>query len=211
MILAGILLKLGGYGIIRMLFFIEENMFIKYIILFCLLGGRVLRVVCLINSDIKVIIAYSSVVHIALIITNLILKNSIGVLGRIIIIIAHGLCSSGIFSCANIIYERSHSRIIIINKGYLNMFPALRMIWFLLCIANFGGPFSLNLIGEIVLIINLRAMNFIFLFFILFISFFSAGYRLILYSRLQQGQSNFFICVINNIYKREITIIISHI
>merc|ERR1712141_442382 len=171
MILAGILLKLGGYGIIRMLFFIEENMFIKYIILFCLLGGRVLRVVCLINSDIKVIIAYSSVVHIALIITNL----------------------------------------IIINKGYLNMFPALRMIWFLLCIANFGGPFSLNLIGEIVLIINLRAMNFIFLFFILFISFFSAGYRLILYSRLQQGQSNFFICVINNIYKREITIIISHI
>merc|ERR1712141_992493 len=201
MILAGILLKLGGYGIIRMLFFIEENMFIKYIILFCLLGGRVLRVVCLINSDIKVIIAYSSVVHIALIITNLILKNSIGVLGRIIIIIAHGLCSSGIFSCANIIYERSHSRIIIINKGYLNMFPALRMIWFLLCIANFGGPFSLNL----------RAMNFIFLFFILFISFFSAGYRLILYSILQQGQSNFFICVINNIYKREITIIISHI
>merc|ERR1719452_124211 len=99
MILAGILLKLGGYGMIRIIIFIYINNFFKFIIVFCLLGRRFLRVVCLTNSDIKVIIAYSSVVHIALIIIN-----------------SHGLCSSGIFSCANIIYERTHSRMIIINK-----------------------------------------------------------------------------------------------
>ena len=93
--------------------------------IFALLGGRILRIVCLINRDVKVIIAYSSVVHIALIIVNLISKNLLGLIGSIIIIVAHGLCSSGIFSCANIIYERTHSRIIILNKGFLNFFPII--------------------------------------------------------------------------------------
>lgn len=163
------------------------------------------------NRDIKVIIAYSSVVHIALIIINLFFKNFFGVVGGIIIIIAHGLCSSGIFSCANIIYERSHSRIIILNKSFLNFFPSLAIYWFLLCIANFGGPFSLNLLGEVILIINLSRINFIFLIFVFFISFFSARYRLILYSNLQQGQTNNLIHSLMNINYREFLIIFSHI
>ena len=210
-ILAGILLKLGGYGIIRILYFIEINYFSKIIIIFCIIGGRILRIVCLINRDIKVIIAYSSVVHIALIIINLFSKNFIGVLGRIIIIIAHGLCSSGIFSCANIIYERRHSRIIMLNKSFLNFFPRIRIFWFLLCMANFGGPFRLNLLGEIILIINLGWLNFFFLRFIFFISFFSAAYRLILYANLQQGQINNIIFIYINIRLREIIILYSHI
>ena len=210
-ILAGVLLKLGGYGIIRMVIFLENNMFNKFIIIFCLLGGRVLRIVCLINRDIKVIIAYSSVVHMALIIINLFIKNYTGVIGGIIIIIAHGLCSSGIFSCANIIYERRHSRIIILNKAFLNLFPRISLFWFLICMANFGGPFTLNLLGEIVLIINLIRARFLFLLFIFFISFFSASYRLILYSNLQQGQLNNINYLLININKREIIILISHI
>ena len=122
-ILAGILLKLGGYGIIRILIFVRYRNIILFIIIFSLLGGRMLRIVCLINRDIKVIIAYSSVVHIALIIVNVLSKNFWRLNGTIIIILAHGLCSSGIFSCANIIYERSHSRRIILNKAKLNIFP----------------------------------------------------------------------------------------
>merc|ERR1711936_1118932 len=105
-IMGGLLLKLGGYGIIRVLFFLKMTYFIKILLTFSLLGGRILRILCLINRDIKVIIAYSSVVHIA-----------------IIIVIAHGVCSSGIFSCANIIYERTHSRIIIIIRlRFLNYY-----------------------------------------------------------------------------------------
>merc|ERR1719195_477100 len=126
-ILAGLLLKLGGYGIIRMLYFLKITYTIKIIIIISILGGRILRILCLINRDIKVIIAYSSVVHIALIIVNIFIKRLWSINGSIIIIIAHGVCSSGIFSCANIIYERTHSRIIIINKRNLNFFPSLSM------------------------------------------------------------------------------------
>jgi len=75
MILAGVLLKLGGYGLIRLILFIKNEKFILLVIIFSLLGGSILRIVCLINRDIKVIIAYSSVVHIALIIVNTLSKN----------------------------------------------------------------------------------------------------------------------------------------
>ena len=210
-ILAGLLLKLGGYGIIRMLYFLKITYTIKIIIIISILGGRILRILCLINRDIKVIIAYSSVVHIALIIVNIFIKRLWSINGSIIIIIAHGVCSSGIFSCANIIYERTHSRIIIINKRNLNFFPSLSMFWFLLCIANFGGPFTYNLLGEIILIIRLRFLNYYFLLFIFIISFFSAAYRIILYANLQQGANNNLILNINTFNFREINVLYCHL
>jgi NADH-ubiquinone oxidoreductase chain 4 len=134
----------------------------------------------------------------ALIIATIFLKNIWSINGAIIIIVAHGLCSSGIFSCANMIYERTHSRIIIINKSNFNYFPRLSIFWFLLCIANFGGPFTYNLLGEVILIIRLRNINYYFLIFIFIISFFSAAYRIILYSNLQQGVNNNLIFSINS-------------
>ena len=186
-ILAGILLKLGGYGIIRLGPLFNSSLLLRSIMSITLLGGGVLGIVCLIISDIKVIIAYSSVVHMALIIVGVLSLYSWGINGAIIIILAHGLCSSGIFSCANIFYERSHSRRLILNKGILRFFPRISIIWFFLCIANFGGPFTYNLLAEIRLIINLRRVVNISLIRILLISFFSAAYSLILYARTQQG------------------------
>lgn len=179
--------------------------------MFSLFGGRLLRVLCLINRDMKVMIAYSSVVHIAIIIVAVFLKNLWSINGSIIIIVAHGLCSSGIFSCANIIYERTHSRIIMINKSNLNYSPRLTIFWFLFCIANFGGPFTYNLLGEIILIIRLRTIRYYLLRFVFVISFFSAAYRIILYSNLQQGINNNLIFSLNLFIAREIIILVCHL
>ena len=211
MILAGLLLKLGGYGVIRILFFFHLTYLIKIILIFSLLGGSMLSILCLMNSDIKVIIAYSSVVHIAMIISTIFLKGHWSLNGSLIIIVAHGACSSGIFSCANIMYERTHSRIIMINKRNLNYFPRLSIFWFLLCMANFGGPFTYNLLGEIMLIVRLRNLSYYILLLVFLISFFSAAYRIILYANLQQGINNNLNLNMSVLSVREIIILSCHL
>jgi len=168
-------------------FFNSSNIFI-IIISIAILGGRLLSIVCLSQRDMKVVIAYSSVVHIALIISSIISMFFWGFEGAIIIIIAHGVCSSGIFARANIIYDKSHSRRYILNKGYLNASPSFSLFWFILIVANFGGPFTYNLIGEIVLINNITQIIKFRLIILCGLSLFSAGYRIILYSNTQQGQ-----------------------
>lgn len=210
-ILAGVLLKLGGYGLLRLgVLFGSSDLLVK-VIVFSLLGGGLLGVVCLSHRDIKVIIAYSSVVHMALIIVGVLSFSSWGINGAIIVIIAHGVCSSGIFSCANMIYERAHSRSIMCNKGILNFFPGIRIIWFMLCIANFGGPFTYNLLGEILLIVNLRTLTALLLRRVILISFFSAAYRLVLYSRTQQGAMFNYSYSLSNMCFRELLVLFSHV
>ena len=128
MILAGILLKLGGYGMIRMGQLFYARVFLNGLMVFALLGGGLLGVVCLCHRDIKVIIAYSSVVHMALIIVGVISLTAWGLYGAIAVMVAHGACSSGIFACANMMYERAHSRRLMCNKTGLNIFPSLGLM-----------------------------------------------------------------------------------
>jgi len=186
-ILAGVLLKLGGYGIIRVSIFISSSSILSVSILGAA-GGAILGILNCQISDIKVLIAYSSVVHIAIIVLGVVSLRKFGLEGAVWIIVAHGLISSAIFSAANIFYERSHSRSLIINKGVISWAPLITTAWFLLIIFNFGGPFTLNLFSEIGLIYCIVEVSYFSSIFIAIISFFSAGYRLVLYSRVVQGQ-----------------------
>lgn len=129
-ILAGVILKLGGYGILRRLKFILflRLIFSKYFIIYILIGGLIRCFICLIQVDIKILVAYSSVVHICLFIVGGITFYILGVRGGLLIIIAHGLCSSGLFVLVNINYERVYRRSLYINKGFINYFPSLRLI-----------------------------------------------------------------------------------
>ena len=189
-ILAGVLLKLGGYGLIRVFpliltYGVKINLF--WVIL-RLLGGTLIRILCLRQIDLKSLVAYSSVAHISLVIGGLITLISWGWKFSFSLIIAHGLCSSALFFLVNLLYERTRSRRLLINKGLISIFPRLSLWWFLLCSRNIAAPPSLNLVGEIGLINRILSWSINLAFLLIFISFFSAVYSLYLFSFSQHGK-----------------------
>lgn len=192
-ILAGIILKLGGYGLLRVIIFLQEiNLKLNYLwIVIRLIGGFYISLICFCQVDIKSLIAYSSVAHISIVIGGIIVINYWGLIGSYLLMIGHGLCSSGIFCLANINYERLNRRRLIINKGILNFMPSIRLWWFLLLSSNIAAPPSLNLIGEIILINRLVSWSNFSIIILCLISFFRAGYRLYLYSYIQHGKYYF--------------------
>nr|QSV10589.1 NADH dehydrogenase subunit 4 [Antheraea pernyi] len=190
MILAGIMLKLGGYGLLRVLIFLQKiNLKLNYIWLsISLLGGFYISLKCFCQVDIKSLIAYSSVAHMSIVIGGIMVMNYWGYNGSYILMIGHGLCSSGMFCLANISYERLHSRSMYINKGLMNFMPSMSLWWFLLLSSNMAAPPSLNLMGEISLINSLMSWSYFSMILLVLISFFSAGYSLYLFSYTQHGK-----------------------
>nr|YP_010326864.1 NADH dehydrogenase subunit 4 [Condica capensis]UNP54120.1 NADH dehydrogenase subunit 4 [Condica capensis] len=190
MILAGIMLKLGGYGLLRLLIFLQQiNLKLNYIwIVISLIGGFYISLKCFCQVDIKSLIAYSSVAHMSIVISGIMVMNYWGFVGSYILMIGHGLCSSGMFCLANINYERLHSRSLYINKGMMNFMPSMSLWWFLLMSSNMAAPPSLNLMGEISLINSMMSWSWLTMIMLIMISFFSAGYSLYLYSFVQHGK-----------------------
>nr|YP_010385025.1 NADH dehydrogenase subunit 4 [Hapalocarcinus marsupialis]UPL65034.1 NADH dehydrogenase subunit 4 [Hapalocarcinus marsupialis] len=189
MILAGVLLKLGGYGLIRVLYMFQKMMLncSWLLISISLLGGLMTSLLCLRQVDVKSLIAYSSVVHMSLVLSGLMVYSWWGLMGSVVVMVGHGLCSSGLFCLANMGYERVGSRSLLINKGMLNFMPSMGLWWFLLSIGNMAAPPSLNLFGEISLIISLVSWSKYTMFGLAFLSFFSACYTLYMYSLSQHG------------------------
>nr|QHI41724.1 NADH dehydrogenase subunit 4 [Eudemis lucina] len=190
MILAGIMLKLGGYGLLRVMIFLQQvGLKFNFIwIIISLLGGFYVSLNCFCQVDIKSLIAYSSVAHMSLVIGGIMTMSYWGFMGSYVLMIGHGLCSSGMFCLANINYERLHSRSLFINKGMMNFIPSMSLWWFLLMSSNMAAPPSLNLMGEVMLINSLVGWCWISMIFLMLISFFSAGYSLYLYSYTQHGK-----------------------
>lgn len=127
MLLAGILLKLGGYGLIVAMFlgglsaFYYGGIFTSLL----LLGGVLAGLVCIRQVDLKCLVAFSSISHMSLAIAGVFSFNGLGVLGGVFIILAHGLSSSGLFFMLNVFYERSFSRRMFVNRGGLLTFPSV--------------------------------------------------------------------------------------
>lgn len=211
-ILAGVLLKLGGYGLLRVFPILVYFSFFFNIfwLIFRLLGGVLVRLICLRQIDLKSLVAYSSVAHISLVIGGLILLTRWGWGFSYSLIIAHGLCSSGLFYLVNIFYERVGRRRLIINKGIINFFPGIAIWWFLLCSRNIAAPPSLNLVGEIGLINGILNWSKFLLIFLCFISFFRAVYSLYLYSFRQHGKVSLKIFSFSFGFKREYLVLILH-
>lgn len=211
-ILAGVLLKLGGYGLIRVIFIIPliylSNRFIWISI--SIFGIIIMRILCIVQVDLKSIIAFSSVVHIGLVVRGIITINYWGVIGSYYIIIGHGLCSSGLFCLANISYERLIRRRILINKGIITFIPSISLMWFIICARNISCPPTINLVGEIIIINSLISWNNITIMFIILTSFLSACYRLYLFSYTQHGQFYSGVFSFDSGNVREFVLIIFH-
>nr|YP_010620975.1 NADH dehydrogenase subunit 4 [Mimosilpha disticha]WAX39345.1 NADH dehydrogenase subunit 4 [Mimosilpha disticha] len=211
MILAGVLLKLGGYGLLRVFVILLSLSLFNYIwISISLVGGIIVSLICMRQTDLKSLIAYSSVAHMGIVIGGLMTLNYWGFCGSYILMIAHGLCSSGLFCLANISYERLGSRSLLINKGLMVFMPSMTMWWFLLSSCNMAAPPSLNLLGEISLLNGLLGWSWLTMYTLIFLSFFSAAYTLYLYSYSQHGMyySGIYSCSLG--YLREYLLLFLH-
>jgi NADH-ubiquinone oxidoreductase chain 4 len=152
MILAAVLLKLGGYGIYRFIgFSLSFNSYFFVFMGLVLVGGVVLRLVCRVQTDMKSLVAYSSIVHMGIMLGGLISLGYVGALGALLMMIGHGFCSSGLFLVVNLMYERRSSRMIVVNKGFISVVPSFSMMVFLLSVFNVGAPPSVNIFSEVFL------------------------------------------------------------
>nr|ABU55496.1 NADH dehydrogenase subunit 4 [Danionella sp. 0091]BAW88934.1 NADH dehydrogenase subunit 4 [Danionella dracula] len=154
MILAAVLLKLGGYGMMRIMVMLDplsKELAYPFIIL-ALWGILMTGLTCLRQTDLKSLIAYSSVGHMGLVAGGILIQTPWGFSGAVILMIAHGLTSSALFCLANTTYERTHSRTMILARGMQIIFPTMTTWWFIANLANLALPPLPNLMGELTII-----------------------------------------------------------
>jgi len=189
MILAGVLLKLGGYGLFRVLssLTIPSPVVVGFLFGLSLLGIFYVGLMCCRLNDLKALVAYSSVAHMAMVICGVIRFYVWGFNGSLLIIISHGLASSGLFCIVNMYYERLGSRSFYINRGLLLILPLFCLMLFMLSAANIAAPPTINLASEIFLIIRILSYDeFIILVFPVG-SFLGAVFTLFMFSYSQHG------------------------
>lgn len=212
MVLAAILLKLGGYGLLRIVpFTLFRSTLANFLLRLSLIGSTIIRIVCLYQFDIKVLIAYSSVAHIRLVIVPLLLKSSWGLAASLRIMVAHGSASSLLFAIRNLIYKISSRRRTLFSKGTLLALPCFSTCWFLACAANMAGPFTFNLLAELVAVVRLIKVSLLILVPFGLIIFIAAGYSLGLYALTQHGSQSFSTSKVPGLNSIDLSIIITHL
>nr|YP_009040482.1 NADH dehydrogenase subunit 4 [Samariscus latus]AGZ03612.1 NADH dehydrogenase subunit 4 [Samariscus latus] len=157
MILAAVLLKLGGYGMIRMMSVMEplSKDIIYPLIIISLWGMIMTGTICLRQTDTKLLIAYSSVSHMGLVASGVLIQTPWGFAGALIMMISHGLTSSALFCLANTAYERTHSRSMMLVRGMHTLLPLVAAWWLITSLANLALPPLPNLMGELVIMTSL--------------------------------------------------------
>ena len=184
--LAAVMLKLGGFGVFRIFSWAPRNPSFSLLIkAISLIGGGIIAITCLRQTDIKTLIAYSSVAHMSMALACRLCGKTVAIWAAAIAYLSHGLVSSGLFMGANTLYERYGSRNMSLAKASLSVIPLFSFFWFLLSIGNMGAPPTPNLLAEIFIISILFNKNFSFFFPLFIIAGLATAFTLNLYLRSQ--------------------------
>lgn len=208
-ILAGIVLKLSLYGVLRLILPLLPKAYIISTCLVFIIGVITIfyaSVSTIRTTDVKELIAYSSVCHAAVYLMGAFSNTIQGIEGAILLGLAHGFVSSGLFICVGgVLYDRSSTRLISNYRGMAQVMPIFSIIFFLLCLGNCGAPLTFNFIGEFLSLYGVLERHLIFGVLASTSIIFSAAYTIYMFNRtaFAGSYSKFFIVNLPDLNKRE--------
>jgi NADH-quinone oxidoreductase subunit M len=189
-ILAGILLKMGGYGFLRFslpMFPLASEYFAPFVFTLSVVAIVYTSLVALMQEDIKKLIAYSSVAHMGFVTMGIFAMNPQGVQGAVFQMVSHGIVSGALFLCVGVVYDRMHTREIAAFGGLVNRMPWYAAAFMVFTMANVGLPGTSGFVGEFLTLMGaFRANTWVALFATTGVIL-SAGYALWLYRRVVFG------------------------
>nr|YP_009180019.1 NADH dehydrogenase subunit 4 [Bodianus oxycephalus]ALL53100.1 NADH dehydrogenase subunit 4 [Bodianus oxycephalus] len=213
MVLAAILLKLGGYGMMRVLMVLDpltKELGYPFIVL-ALWGVIMTGSICLRQTDLKALIAYSSVSHMGLVVGGILIQTPWGFTGALILMIAHGLTSSALFCLANTNYERTHTRTMLLARGLQVALPLMTTWWFIASLANLALPPLPNLMAELMVITGLFNWSWWTLLLTGAGTLITAGYSLYMFLMTQRGPLPAHIIALPPTFSREHLLMALHL
>jgi NADH-quinone oxidoreductase subunit M len=206
-VLAAVMLKLGAYGFIRLSLPIlpdASHVLAPLVIGLSLIAVVYIGLVALVQSDMKKLIAYSSISHMGFVTLGIFLFNDHGMEGAVIQMVSHGFVSGALFLCVGVLYDRMHSRLIADYGGVANTMPIFAALFMLFAMANSGLPGTSGFVGELLVVLAAVETNFWYALAAATTLVFGAAYTLWMYKRVIFGPiANGQVAALTDLSRRE--------
>ena len=211
-ILAAITLKIGAYGFLRFNMPIApdaSHALAGFMITLSLIAVVYIGLVALVQSDMKKLIAYSSISHMGFVTLGFFLFNADGMLGGLVQMVSHGFISAAMFLCVGVLYDRVHSRQIADYGGVANTMPVFAAFFVLFAMANSGLPATSGFVGEFFVIMGAVKVNFWYAFLAATTLIFGAAYTLWMVKRVIYGEvANGKVAALEDVNARELVFLV---